>query len=94
MKQTCTTPKFSHGFTIVTPAALDAICFSGETTASFLSRHIQGDWGDVSEEDRLHNEQALLHGGRLLSSYNLLNGECLLIITDASGTWVFLSEEY
>ena len=36
-----------------------------------LARHMNGDWGDVCEEDKQSNNQALIHGGRLLSSYKL-----------------------
>jgi hypothetical protein len=35
---------------------------------------LTGDWGDLDEHDRLVNESALLHGGRLLSSYIIVPG--------------------
>ncbi|MDD2310216.1 MAG: hypothetical protein PHH91_11595 [Desulfuromonadaceae bacterium] len=45
-------------------------------------RHMAGDWGDVSDEDRVENELALQEGDRLFSVYKkeglpnglLLNG--------------------
>ena len=60
-----------------------------------LSKHVTGDWGDVSAADKLRNDQALIEGGRLLSSYHY--GETKFwIITEynRSVTTVLFSEEY
>lgn len=35
------------------------------------SRHWQGDWGDLCDEDKQANEDGLLNGGRLFSSYDI-----------------------
>ena len=35
-----------------------------------LNRHVKGDWGDVDDEDKETNNQALKQGTRLLSAYN------------------------
>ena len=35
-----------------------------------LNRHVKGDWGDVDDEDKQANDQALKQGTRLLSAYN------------------------
>ena len=60
-----------------------------------LARHMNGDWGDVCEEDKQSNNEALLHGNRLLSSYSLCN-ETVWIITEAdrSATTILLPSEY
>lgn len=65
-----------------------------------LARHVRGDWGDMDAEDCQANEDALLHGGRVLSAYWLSvdaeNQVRVYIITEAdrSATTVLLPEEY
>lgn len=44
----------------------------------YLVRHAQGDWGDVCQEDKDANDQALKTGERLLSAYTLPDGEKIL----------------
>jgi hypothetical protein len=90
------TPKFSPGKLVTTAGALEALAESGQTPDFFLNKHLSGDWGDVDEEDRLWNEQALRDGHRLLSAYTTLNGVRLWIITEAdrSGTCILKPDEY
>ena len=64
-------------------------------------RHAHGDWGDVCEEDRQANEQALIDGSRLLSVYRTSLGEKLWVITEAAddsgkraATTILLPSEY
>jgi hypothetical protein len=61
-----------------------------------LQRHLDGEWGDISEEDREANNSALENGGRLLSAYRIGNGVKLWVITEAdrSVTTVLLPDEY
>ena len=63
---------------------------------ALLRRHVTGDWGDVPEEDRLSNEQALIHGDRLLSSYRIRESLTVWIITEAdrSATTLLLPDDY
>lgn len=50
-----------------------------------LARHWVGDWGEVDDEDKQANEDALKHGTRLLSAYTHENtGERIWIITEAN----------
>ena len=67
-----------------------------EDIAEALSRHAQGDWGDVCEEDRQENEFSLAHGERLLSSYRDRKGVKFWIITEAdrNTTTVLLPHDY
>lgn len=64
----------------------------------YLNRHLAGDWGDLCDEDRLSNQQALQHGERLFSSYDVNAGDekKLWIITerDRSVTTLLLPHEY
>lgn len=39
--------------------------------AVFLARHLQGDWGEISEDDKLSNDEALKNGDRIISCYDL-----------------------
>lgn len=62
---------------------------------AILGRHSVGDWGDLDPEDTATNNNALRHGGRLLSAYNL--PDCRLwIITEAdrSVTTMLFPEDY
>ena len=66
----------------------------------YLERHLAGDWGDLDEADKQTNNQALKHGDRLFSSYDLhddADGETRLwIITecDRSVTTLLFPSEY
>jgi len=77
-------PKFSLGQLLATPGALKALEESGQTPAFFLEKHVQGDWGEICDEDKRANDQALVDGSRLLSAYRTLKGERLWIITEAA----------
>ena len=89
-------PKFELGQVVATPGALEALEKSGQSPAAFLSRHARGDWGDLCEEDKQLNDQALLDGSRILSSYRTGNDERIWIITEAdrSSTCCLLPSEY
>jgi hypothetical protein len=88
--------KFPLGRLAATPGSLEALEASGQTPDFFLARHQAGDWGEVNEEDRRLNDDALVHGDRLLSAYRTLKGVKLWIITEAdrSSTVLLLPEEY
>ena len=77
-------PKFSLGQILATPGALDALEESGQDVQFFLSRHVQGDWGEVDDEDKVLNDQSLVDGSRLLSAYRTLKNQRLWIITEAA----------
>ena len=83
MSNSSVQPKFSLGRLLATPAALQTIEDAGQTPGFFLDRHVQGDWGEVDDEDKHANDQALVDGSRLLSAYRTLKGERLWIITEA-----------
>ncbi len=82
------------GRTVATPAVLDAVPFLEIQIA--LDRHRRHDWGDVCEEDRKRNDQALKTGERLLSVYKSGGGTKFWIITerDRSVTTVLLPSDY
>ena len=87
-------PKFSLGQIVATPNALAHV--SNGEIQNALSRHIRGDWGNLDEEDKQANEDALKQGSRLLSSYLTSQNVKFWIITEAdrSVTTVLLPEDY
>jgi hypothetical protein len=87
---------FALGRLVATPGALAALEENGQGCAAYLERHLRGDWGDLCDEDRQANDEALQQGLRLLSAYRLPEGAKIWIITecDRSATTVLLPEEY
>ena len=88
--------KFSLGQIVATPAALEALAESGQTPDFFLAKHVSGDWGEVDDEDKRANEEALVSGERLLSAYRTLKNERIWVITEAdrSSTCLLKPEDY
>ena len=87
---------FRLGQLVATPGALAALSEAGQSPLEFLSRHQQGDWGEVGKEDWDANDAALLEGTRLLSAYRTSKGVRIWIITewDRSVTTILLPDEY
>jgi len=86
--------RFALGRLCVTPKAADAL--PPEELFRAVARHARGDWGLLQAPDRQQNEEALRHGGRLVSMYPSRSGQRLYVITEASRdlTIVLLPEEY
>ncbi len=61
-----------------------------------LVRHLLGDWGDLTAEDRYANDRALVEGTRLLSAYAEEGFQKIWIITEAdrSSTTILFPSEY
>ena len=89
-------PKFQLGTIVATPSALQAIENSGQSPSDFLSRHVRGDWGQVCDEDKQLNDQAVIDGDRLLSAYRTLKNTRIWVISEAdrSATTLLLPSEY
>jgi hypothetical protein len=88
--------KFSLGRLFATPGAIMAAKEANDNLVGYLNRHAAGDWGDLSNDDRRANAEALKDGSRLLSAYHLKDGTKIWIITevDRSATTVLLPAEY
>ena len=78
-------PKFELGQVVATSGALQALEESGQSPGFFLEMHAAGNWGEVCEEDKRANDEALASGKRLLSAYRTLRGVKLWVITEAVG---------
>lgn len=61
----------------------------------FIWRHHCGDWGNLDAEDQAANEDALIHGTRIFSSYHIEDKKIYVITeADRSMTTVMLAQEY
>ena len=86
--------KFELGQTVTTPGASEKL--NTEDVFEALRRHQAGDWGDLPEEDKEMNEQAVENGQRIFSRYEDRDSTLFYVITEAdrSVTTVLLPEEY
>lgn len=89
-------PLFKLGHCVATPGAIHALEEAGQGVWEYVSRHVQGDYGEVDAEDRQANEDAIKHGERILSAFTLRTGQRLYVITEAdrSSTCVLRVEDY
>jgi hypothetical protein len=96
------TALFELGRIVATLGALQ-VC-SRDHLSTCLSRHVRGDWGVVSAEDRKSNFEALFVGDRIMSAYAIdptqpslgFGDNTLWVITEAdrSVTTFLLPDEY
>lgn len=84
---------FKLGRLVATPSVLEFL--SKEEVKEIIRRHSRGDWGDLCEEDKELNNQAVKEETRILSSYTV-RGRPVWIITesDRSATTLLFPEEY
>ena len=67
----------------------------GVNPLHLLMRHVNGDWGDLDDEDKQANERALEDGTRLMSAYSIGEARFWVITEwDRSVTTILLPEEY
>ena len=90
--------RFSLGTTVATRGVSDAMddspAFRAGVAQAF-ARHARGDWGEVCDEDKQSNDEALKVGCRLHSAYTV-EGKVVWIITesDRSATTALFPDEY
>jgi hypothetical protein len=87
---------FPLGRVLATAGALEALSDAKQGASVFLELHQEGEWGEVSPEDKAANMLALVTGERLLSRYRTAKNVRLWVITEAdrSSTTILLPEEY
>ena len=87
---------FPLGRLVATPGALRVLTETGTDPRRLVARHAGGDWGDVDAEDWATNDRASRGSARVVSDYQLENGERIWIITEAdrSATTLLLPSEY
>lgn len=93
--------KYDLGQIVATPGALEALAVAEQDPADFLRRHAACDWGDIDDDDKALNDEALKDGSRLLSAYHTSSGTKIWIITEAAddegrreATTLLLPDEY
>jgi hypothetical protein len=89
-------PRFALGELYLTPGAIEVLAAIGQSPATFLQRHVTGDWGDLSDGDKRLNDEAIGEGSRILSAYVAKNGSKLWVITEAdrASTTILRPDEY
>ncbi|TAE87545.1 MAG: hypothetical protein EAZ82_07690 [Verrucomicrobia bacterium] len=88
-------PKFEIGKTYATPAVTQWAGEQGIDLTKLMWRHHCGEWGDLCDDDKSANDEALETGDRILSAYQI-SGRKIYIITeyDRSKTTIMLATEY
>lgn len=89
-------PCFPLGQVVITANALSALGQDMEVPmGQIIARHQAGDWGEMPDDDKLLNDEALHGGGRLMSAYTV-GAVKVWIITEAdrSSTCILLPEDY
>ncbi|MGX9517246.1 type I restriction endonuclease subunit M [Vibrio mediterranei] len=92
----CTAVSFELGQTVMTQGVANLLEKNiGANLHIYLMRHQNGDWGDMSIEDKITNDESTKSDGRIMSSYKFC-GEKIWIITEwnRSVTTVLLPSEY
>ena len=86
--------EFPLGQTVITSNAQRTL--HPEDVVQCMARHAANDWGEVNDEDKHLNDQALKDDDRILSAYTDRNGVKFWIITEAdrSATTILLPEDY
>lgn len=87
--------RFPLGHIVATPNALELLERHGANARDFLTRHQQGDWGDVDLEYAAINDHAVNNSERTFSVYKLGDGRIWIITErDRSVTTILLPEDY
>ena len=73
----------------------DDLKFAKEATKA-LVRYKNGDWGDMCDEDKQMNDEAVKHGNdRIFAAYNTSQGKIYIITEwDRSVTTILFADEY
>jgi len=90
-------PRFPLGQVVATPASLAVLNAHDCSVHTLLRRHVAGDWGEaLHPDDARLNDQALIDGGRILSSYQIAPGIVLWVITesDRSSSTLLMPDDY
>ena len=89
------TPLFELGRTVMTQAVHAHVSTGAINPVSVLRRHISGDWGNLSEDDKRLNDRSI-KDGRLMSAYEINPQLTLWVITewDRSVTTLLLPSDY
>jgi hypothetical protein len=83
---------FPLGRIVATPSIIEML--SNTEILNMIRRHSIGDWGELSQKDKKANDEALLYGNRILSSYKTKTGKVWIITeSDRSATTILFASE-
>lgn len=86
---------FDLGSIVATPGCLRHCQKYRVDPMQLIHRHAAGDWGDIGDEDKRANVQAIEHGLRVFSSFLVGTGKIWCITeSDRSTTCLLLPTEY
>ena len=87
---------FKIGKLVATPGAIAFCDKHSINMISLVRRHLRGNWGDLDDEDKARNDEAVrTEDARILSMYKFPEGKIWIITeADRSSTTVLLPEEY
>ena len=88
-------PLFRIGEVFATPKIMEKMDI--KEVEEYIKRHVQGDFGDIAEEDKKANMEAIeSHDSNIISGYRTQEEEIFFIITEAdrSATTVLMEGEY
>lgn len=74
---------FEPGDCMLTPSARALLDACQQPPAEFIHRHLTGDWGQLSEEERQANEVAICQHLPVRSTYRTRNGASIVVLTAA-----------
>lgn len=87
---------FKMGRLVATPGAIAFCDANSINMIALVRRHLNCDWGDLDDEDKATNDEAVrTESGRILSMYQFPQGKVWIITeADHSSTCVLLPSEY
>ena len=87
---------FDLGPVHITLKAMRALMETQTSLLPMIEHHQSGDWGIMDAHDKKVNDAAIYEGQRIISSYRLLDGKPIWLLTEAdrSSTTVLLPSEY
>ena len=86
---------FALGQVVSTPNALAFAQKNQIDLGQLLTRHQTGDWGDLEDEDKESNEEALINDTRIFSSYSIAEDKIWFITeADRSLTTFLMPSDY
>lgn len=86
---------FALGKVVSTPNALAFAQKNQIDLGQLLTRHQTGDWGDLDDEDKESNEEALINQTRVFSSYSFGEDKVWIITeADRSFTTFLMPSDY
>ena len=87
---------FPLGIVVVTLGASEALAEANTLGLTLLGRHVNGDWGQLDEDLKERNDEAVATCDRIISMYPLNTGETVLIVTegDRNTIVILLPEEW